>query len=43
LLQAEPRYSIPYRPFEIILAITAVAWFFSWFTERRGVKAPQTG
>jgi len=25
-LQAEPRYSIPYRPEEILLAVTALAW-----------------
>jgi len=27
VLQAEPRYSIPYRPFEILLTVSAVAWF----------------
>jgi 4-amino-4-deoxy-L-arabinose transferase-like glycosyltransferase len=26
VLQAEPRYSIPYRPLEILLALTALAW-----------------
>jgi len=29
LLQAEPRYSIPYRSFEIALAVTAMAWLVS--------------
>jgi len=43
LLQAEPRYSIPYRPFEIMLAITAIVWLFSWLAKRRAVKAPGTG
>jgi 4-amino-4-deoxy-L-arabinose transferase-like glycosyltransferase len=26
VLQAEPRYSIPYRPFEMLLAVTATGW-----------------
>jgi 4-amino-4-deoxy-L-arabinose transferase-like glycosyltransferase len=26
VLQAEPRYSIPYRPFEMLLAVTAMGW-----------------
>jgi hypothetical protein len=25
-LQAEPRYSVPYRPEEIMLAVAALAW-----------------
>lgn len=29
VLQAEPRYSIPYRPIEILLAATALAWMHS--------------
>lgn len=38
LLQAEPRYSIPYRPEEVLLALTALGWLLSKFaaTRRRG-------
>jgi uncharacterized protein YqgC (DUF456 family) len=28
VFQAEPRYSIPYRPFELLLAVCAVGWIF---------------
>ena len=41
LLQAEPRYSIPYRSFEIALAVTAMACLVTWIRDRgsRGVPA----
>jgi len=34
-LQAEPRYSIPFRPFEMLLALTTLAGFTRWWQERR--------
>lgn len=40
VLQAEPRYSIPYRPEELLMAVTAVAWLLARFSARAG-KAPQ--
>ena len=45
LLQAEPRYSIPYRSFEIALAVTAVAWLATWRRDWRnnGVQSVDTG
>ena len=30
VLQAEPRYSIPYRAFEVLLALSALAWIARW-------------
>ncbi|HZX90347.1 MAG TPA: hypothetical protein VFE67_06865, partial [Rudaea sp.] len=39
LLQAEPRYSIPYRPFEIVLAATACAWLVNFILDRRRTAA----
>lgn len=33
-LQAEPRYSIAFRPFEILLALTPLAGFNHWWRER---------
>lgn len=38
VLQAEPRYAIPYRPLEVILAFGAVAWLW----ERVRVRSPGT-
>jgi len=35
LLQAEPRYSIPYRPEEVLFALTALAWLLGKFTAIR--------
>jgi 4-amino-4-deoxy-L-arabinose transferase-like glycosyltransferase len=35
LLQSEPRYSIPFRAFELLLSITTVAKFVSWLSDRR--------
>ncbi len=35
LLQAEPRYSIPFRPLEIMLAATAMTWIVSFIQKRR--------
>lgn len=29
VFQSEPRYGIPYRPEEILLAVTALFWFFT--------------
>jgi hypothetical protein len=40
LLQAEPRYSIPYRSFEIALAVTAVAWLVAGIRDRRKRRVP---
>jgi len=34
-LQAEPRYSIAFRPFEMLLALTTLAGFNQWRQERR--------
>lgn len=34
LLQSEPRYSIPFRPLEMILAATAVWWIVQWRQRR---------
>jgi hypothetical protein len=41
LLQAEPRYSIPYRSFEMALAVTALWWLVTWNRHRRshGLRA----
>ncbi|MGS0997827.1 hypothetical protein [Rhodanobacter sp. UC4451_H18] len=30
-LQAEPRYSIPFRPLEILLALTTLYWIATWW------------
>ena len=35
VLQAEPRYSIPYRPFELLLAVTTCAWLVQQVRARR--------
>jgi 4-amino-4-deoxy-L-arabinose transferase-like glycosyltransferase len=34
-LQAEPRYSIPFRPFEMLLAITTLAGISQWWREHQ--------
>lgn len=34
-LQAEPRYSIPFRPFEILLALTTLCGIAMWWQKRR--------
>lgn len=34
-LQAEPRYSIPFRPFEILLALTSLYAITAWWQRRR--------
>jgi hypothetical protein len=39
ILQAEPRYSIPYRPAEILLAITMIAWSVDMWRKHRSSKA----
>jgi 4-amino-4-deoxy-L-arabinose transferase-like glycosyltransferase len=39
-LQAEPRYSIPFRPFEILLAITTLAAISQWCREHRHSLQP---
>ena len=39
VLQAEPRYSVPYRPVELALAATAAAWL--WATARRFMASRQ--
>ena len=35
VLQSEPRYAIPYRSFEIALAVTALAWLVAWVRSQR--------
>jgi cbb3-type cytochrome oxidase subunit 3 len=37
-LQAEPRYSIPFRPFEILSAVTAVYVCTTWLIRRHGKR-----
>jgi hypothetical protein len=39
VLQAEPRYSIPYRPEEILLALTTIAWAADRWRGRRAMPA----
>ena len=39
VLDAEPRYSIPYRPEEVLLFITALAWFAKALSGRLRKKA----
>jgi hypothetical protein len=34
ILQAEPRYSIPFRPFEILLAVTTLSGTITWWRHR---------
>jgi hypothetical protein len=34
VLQAEPRYSVPYRPEELLMAVTAVAWLLNRIAAR---------
>jgi 4-amino-4-deoxy-L-arabinose transferase-like glycosyltransferase len=34
VLQAEPRYSIPYRPMEILLAVTAITWLCDYIQKQ---------
>ncbi|HEY2395392.1 MAG TPA: hypothetical protein VGH81_05325 [Rudaea sp.] len=41
VLQAEPRYSIPYRPEEILLALTAAAWLSERL--RNALRQPRSG
>ncbi len=35
VLQSEPRYSIPFRPFEMMLAATATHWLWQLWQERK--------
>jgi hypothetical protein len=35
VFQAEPRYSIPYRPFELLLTCMALAAILAWSRRRR--------
>lgn len=39
-LQAEPRYAIPYRPLEFLLAMTTLAGAASWLSKKRASAAP---
>jgi len=39
ILQAEPRYSIPFRPFEILLAFTTLSAITTW---SQRFRAPQS-
>lgn len=41
LLQAEPRYSIPYRPEEVLLALTALGWLLSKVAVAQFWRKPQ--
>jgi hypothetical protein len=34
VLQAEPRYAISYRPVEMLLAVSALAWAIAWLRSR---------
>jgi len=43
LLQSEPRYSIPYRPFEVMLAATALAWLVALWRHRRTLQPAANG
>lgn len=44
VLQAEPRYSVPYRPEEVLLAIAALSCLYDWMAARmrqaRGTDMP---
>ncbi|MDE1961264.1 MAG: hypothetical protein KGH80_06665, partial [Xanthomonadaceae bacterium] len=42
VFQAEPRYSVPYRPEEVLLALTALAWVSALWS-RRSSSASLTG
>jgi hypothetical protein len=42
LLQAEPRYSIPYRPFELLLATATLAWIAGNMRKRWPARAHTT-
>lgn len=35
LLQSEPRYSIPFRPLQMILAVSAICWLWGFWANRR--------
>lgn len=38
VLQAEPRYSIPYRPEQLLLAVHAIAWAVKWGRQKIAAK-----
>jgi hypothetical protein len=38
VLQAEPRYSVAYRPIELLLAVAALAMAAQWLRSRRGAS-----
>ena len=40
VLQAEPRYSIPYRPFELLLAVSTCVWIAQQIRARRTMPLP---
>jgi hypothetical protein len=40
-LQSEPRYSIPFRPFEILLAVTSMAGLAAWWKKLRKQQVPR--
>jgi hypothetical protein len=42
ILQAEPRYSIPYRPMQMLLVATTLRWGVEWLRRRRA-PAPAAG
>ncbi len=42
LLQAEPRYSIPFRPEQVLLALTALGWLLSKFGTAELWRKPKT-
>lgn len=39
-LQAEPRYSIPFRSFEMLLAVTTLCWITTWVRDKRAIERP---
>ncbi len=40
VLQAEPRYSVPYRPEELLMAVTAAVWLVDRIVRRHGKNEP---
>lgn len=42
VLQAEPRYSIPFRPFELLLAVTTLCALCTWLQQKRAARHSST-
>lgn len=43
ILQAEPRYSIPYRPIELLLFVSSIAWLATYARSRVVTRVPKVG